>query len=299
MDARTAEILGYASRWTLLALMAVALLIGGGVVLSYMAGGDGHGVRRIVVFDALVRPGQSSAIRGRFLGSEVWSGQDLFAHCEGSGELWFCWQHRYSFGSRLCPAVRLRTRAKVAGLPYSSLAMESDRGHLLALPAGRRLLLVDVRWIDRTQGAGLADEARRALRSARSAGELAYLQTGSIRAAAEYRRRLRTQWPEAVVFGRVSTGEVPGQIVHRLARSLGDAVDVDRIHLITDDPGLVRVARRLSLTVHWTAPARPGGEGGRLVVHDSLPKLAAFLDDIASKPSAGPSAQPPNALEAS
>ncbi len=293
MNTQTMETAGTACRWALLAVLAGALLAGDAVVLAYMGGLTGGVHARVVAFDNLVQAGEAGQVRGRLLGGDSLAGNDLMVHCEGVEEVWNAWQFGEEFGSVLCPPISPRSRQNVAGLPHGLLAFSSDVGHLLSLPAETPLVLVDVRWMDRCRQAGLADEVRLVLRKARRVGELAYLHTGSIRAAAQFRDGRRRSEPRAVVIGRRRPGQTPEVIVHRVSRILGNPPAAGKVHVISDDPALARVCRRYNLILHWTRPADDRVAGENVECHPSLPKLAEVLDDIARKrrpPQSEPSA---------
>lgn len=288
------EVIGFLSRWLLLAVVA-----GGGALFVWSAAmvGSGAGAEAdVVLSDAIWRPWRSVYASGYLLPYRRGTSGLFITTAPGRRpRVVLARGYRFAAGLPKLPAGRNHIARRVPssgeihsirvkGLPYGSYAFRSAEAICAVVPPGESVFAVDVRLIVEPPS-GSEEALAAVLRGMNSRGQVAMFYAGQPQTEADelaqqyrlLRRRIRADYPKVpVVFTIESRYHVLNSLRHMawtLSRGGGGKPIV-----ITASPNLADAAAREGFDTHLIA-SQPAGERARknLTRHESLGDLADWL----------------------
>lgn len=294
-DSHGQEVVGFLCRWCLLGLAGAAVVGAAGVGLKAAGGLAGESRMAVVLPDHICtpRPGPDRAywfeglvdppLPGASTGLLLAKGPQGLVLMPGAatGRWWVTFQ-----GIGPCA-----NRVEFKGSPYGPAAFQGDWATVTAVPAARRVFLVDSRMALEAEP-NEAAELRECLAAMSSRGQPILFDLGDWASAPDRRRRLRTCGFDLPLVGvrksqksergqrgqGAEKGDTALQVLASISAKLGRREARNGIEVITADPQLAKEAARDRFRTHWVCPSADSGAIPQgVIAHESLRALKESL----------------------
>jgi hypothetical protein len=265
------ETTGFLCRWALLALAAAAAAAPAAAIVAAVAA---ERPPRLIVADAAARQPRAPALAGRAAPPLPPGYPPVAMTTLGNGPLTAARSDGARVVPRLAGLAPGQNDVRLLGVPYGRYAFERREAVALVVPRGRGIVLVDAAVL-RPAGTPAYPELCRCLDEIRRHAEVAFIHAGEAEEYPRVRRRLRRDFPAAVVLWAGGGGEASG--LARVVGALSGRRQGNGAGLVTTRAALAREAAALGCEVHFVGPAlgAPPVEGVRR--HASFTALRAYL----------------------
>lgn len=268
------EILGFLSRWTLLAMAAVcAACVAWAAAVGVMAAGGEW--PRVVLSDQIRQSGTARFVPGRIepnVGTD--SSLELISWPPGRrGET--------AYTTQILALVAMEKEAPlglhpvhITGSPYGQFAFCQDSARCLVIPPGRRVLAVDVRLLE------APGQVEAFIERVAGVAEVVLVRPGPVTSPAAQqalRDAVMKRCPQTLL---VYSTSLPGKATDALASIAGSLGRKDHagVEFVTGDALLADAAAAERYKTYWVAGEEVGGiqprGAGR---YDTMARLAAEL----------------------
>ena len=274
-----AEVVGFASRWVLLAAGAglIALVAWQSLLATVGVSQDVRGrfIQPDVLCLARLPEGRYCSQYGVLIGAASAGEQPVVLAVRSSGQIEMGWANTARTFVVYWPGCEVGlTPARFVGAPYCPLAFERTTASVLGVQPGRAVALIDARLMpdDPNEPAwvGLLEVLKRR-------GEAALFAVGPVeRYQAAARRRERDVVTHKLPL--LYRPEEPPYVLRRAAVALGRKRTRENMIVVTADAGLAESAAEAGFTVHLiAAAAAPAASQGKIVPHADLRDLRDSL----------------------
>ncbi|MDY6913198.1 MAG: hypothetical protein SVT52_01890 [Planctomycetota bacterium] len=252
MHSNVREVIGFLSRWCLLALVAAAVLTGAWAgALATAAVNQDRGAA-LVTSDAILQQAKWARVTGSISPCSMgYENALLLCNVRGRLPVTAGTGKGRLYADVDCPSVGL-TPVTIVGTPYGALAFEKRESLLSVVEPGRTVFMLDARLVLSVKG-GDAETLRECVHEMKKLGGVGFFHPGPAAEFVQARRDIRARYPRLPVVCMVKDTPDSLAILRVVGRGVGAR---DRLRVITDDARLADGAVCQRFPVRWIGSGR-------------------------------------------